>query len=83
MTPADRAFADTYQVTSLKGRIYTRSMLLSAAMRDPLRKLLGLTRADVAAVLDDPRWMRMHKGEIPARVTSDAIFAASARKVGA
>lgn len=43
MTPADRAFADTYQVTSLKGRIYTRSMLLSAAMRDPLRKLLGLT----------------------------------------
>lgn len=81
MSPIDRTFADRYQVTSIKGRIYTRSMLLSAVMRDPMRKLLGLTRADVADVIDDDTWMRFHKGEIPARVTEEAVTEAHTRKL--
>lgn len=75
------SFADRYQITSIKGRIYTRAMLLSAAMRGPMAKLHRVTRKEVAAVLDDDQWMRTRRGEIPARVIEEALLEAAVRKL--
>ena len=72
-------FADLYSVTSISGRVYSRAMLLNTASRCVLFKSLGVTRAQVGAVLDDDGWMRLHRGEIPARVAEDAIVEALRR----
>jgi hypothetical protein len=73
-------FADRYQITSTRGRVYTRSMLLSAAMRGPWAKLFQVSRAQVGAVLDDVAWMKRRRGEIPARVVEAALLEAAVRK---
>lgn len=77
---SDSEFADRYAITSLRGLIYTRTMLLNAASRRGLVRTLGLTRAALAEVFNDDRWMRWRAGQIPARVIEDAVFEALVRK---
>jgi hypothetical protein len=69
-----------YEIVSIKGRVYSRAMLLSTASRMPLYKALSIKRSELAAILDDGAWMRPHRGEIPARVCDDAIFEAVRRR---
>lgn len=77
--PAADDFAERYMITSLHSRVYTRAMLLSAAMRGVLAKTLKVSRANVGAVLDDDSWMQPRRGEIPARVTEAAVLEAFSR----
>lgn len=71
---------ETYKVVSITGRVWTRAMVLAACMRDPSVKALGVSRKEVAAVLDDHEWMQRRSGEIPARVCEAAIREAYDRK---
>lgn len=75
----DEEFAIRYQITSTRGRIYTRTMLLNAASRHPLFRQFradGVTRDQVRDVLNEGPWMKQRTGMIPAAVVRDAIFEA-------
>lgn len=67
-------FAERYQITSTRGRVYTREMLLNAATRCWLARTSKVARAEIAAVLDDDTFMRWRRGEIPARVAEEAVL---------
>jgi hypothetical protein len=72
----DEEFARRYEITSLTGRVWTRSMVRRAALEQvrtsPLpgvRDLPARERASlVDRALDDDGFMRPRAGEIPARV---------------
>lgn len=73
------SFAERYQITSTRGRAYTREMLLNAATRCWLARTSKVSRVHIAAVLDDDAFMRPHRGEIPARVAEEAVLEAMVR----
>lgn len=72
-------FTDRYRIVSLTGRVYSRTMLLSAAMRGCLARTLKVTRAQVGAVLDDDAWLRPYGGMIPTYVAREAVLEAFTR----
>lgn len=76
----DNAIADTYRITSTTGRIYNRTMLLNAATRTSLARTLKISRAEIAAVIDDHNWIRPHYGEIPTYVANEAVLEAIVRR---
>jgi hypothetical protein len=80
---SDEEFAVRYMITSVKGRVYTRSMLYELAMkrlrtsplplkadgRIPLGSLnVGERMRLTDAILNDDGFMRRLAGQIPARV---------------
>jgi len=73
-------FRRTYRITTVRGRIVAQAEIWRAAPRS-LAKLLGVTRADVYAVLDDSAWMARYAGQIPTRVGEAAVFAAHEEKI--
>jgi hypothetical protein len=74
---------ERYQITSIKGRIWTRIMIRKRAS-EMLRSLMpGETpiarRTAVELVLDDPAFMRSRTGMVPARVIADSAIEAMLR----
>lgn len=59
------AWAERYMITSVKGRVYTRTMLRVLVMRAV--KLYAHERhaSFVDVVLDDDAYMRRHRGRTP------------------
>lgn len=83
MTLDGETFKTRYMITSTTGRIYGRKALLDYGTRSnkTLLTALGLTRRDLAEVLDDDSFTRRHAGSIPQRVCDEAISEAYHRKV--
>ncbi len=65
MNDAVHEFTDRYMITSRTGRVYTRKMVIDAAMRSFDVRDLALARAEIAAVVDDHDWMRARRGYTP------------------
>lgn len=64
MTATERnAWAERYQITSVRGRIYTRAMLRALVMRALIAPYAH--RAFVDVVLDDDAWMSRKRGQTP------------------
>lgn len=63
-----------FDITSAKGRIYTRAML-----RSRVRKAFAGFPEDhierALAMLDDSAWMRFRRGQTPSSVVHDISFA--------
>jgi len=78
---AGNEWAECYRITSLKGRIWTRSMVRDAVMAHARSLLLPVTSASVACVLDDDAFMKQRRGEIPARVI-EAVHTEARRAKG-
>ena len=79
----EKEWQERYEITSIKGRIWKRSEIRKRAI-EMLKALSPDTtsvarRTAVQLVLDDPSFMRGRKGEIPARVISDAAIEAMLR----
>lgn len=68
MTTAVASWADRYEVTSVRGRIWSRAMVRKAALSWGSRAGIPAAPAMVDSVLDDHVFMRRRRGEIPARV---------------
>jgi len=83
---SDEEFAVRYMITSVKGRVYTRSMLYGLAMKRlrtsplPLRadSRIPLGSLDVGqrmmltnTILNDDSFMRRLAGQVPARVVEE------------
>jgi hypothetical protein len=70
---------DSYMITSLTGRVWTRTMVHNAAMK-VLRSMsvapAGARAAAVGAVLEDVRTMRPMTGMIPAAVAWEVAYQA-------
>ncbi len=75
----DAEFIKRYRIVSITSRVYTRAMLLNAATRDSMARTLKVTRAQIAAVIDDDAWLRPYSGMIPRRVTEYAVIEAYTR----
>lgn len=79
-TEKNNAWIERYSIMSLTGRFYTRKMLLDYIAREWPLGDLNLNRSDIAAVIDDDAWLRLHKGTIPAAVSKAAISEALRRQ---
>jgi hypothetical protein len=74
-----KAWIETYEVTSVKGRIWTRSMVRSGVLRLAAAACHKVDRASVDQVLDDSTFMIRRRGEIPARVIEAVLMEAVIR----
>lgn len=70
-TLAVGAWTECYEITSMRGRVWSRAMIRSAALALGRRLGLPVDGARVDAVLDDERFMASRRGMIPARVVDD------------
>ncbi len=61
-------WAERYEITSLRGRIWTRPMLRKRVLDRARALFLPVEPKHVDAVLNDDAFMRFRRGEIPARV---------------
>jgi hypothetical protein len=69
--------ADWIEIVSVRGRRWTRAMVLSLAAR----MWRGLaTRQELATIIDDPAWRRLHAGGTPHWAAADAGITAIARR---
>lgn len=76
-----KEWQERYMITSLKGKIWTRSevrkravdMAYGLLMQEQPRAVIGPA---VELVLDDDKFMRQRYGMVPARVVEDAAFEA-------
>ena len=75
----DEEFMTAYRVTSTRGRLYGRGMLLAAATRTVIARACKVPRQAIGAVLDDPAFMRPLAGMVPARVADEAVLEAIRR----
>lgn len=80
----DQEWQQRYEITSAKGKIWTRSEIRSRAVSTASSLLLHkqprlVVRAAVQLVLDDEEFMRYRRGTVPARVIEDAAFKVLAR----
>lgn len=77
----DKEWQARYEITSLKGKIWTRSEVAKRAI-DLAHGLLmeqqprPVIRTQVELVLDDEKFMTQRKGMVPARVIEDAAWEA-------
>lgn len=77
----DKEWQARYEITSTKGKIWTRSEVAKRAI-DLAYGLLVQTqprtviRAEVELVLDDTKFMTQRTGMVPARVVEDAAWEA-------
>ncbi len=84
----DEAFIERYRICSTGGRLYTRGMLLRRCVMYAGVLFRGggiavkLTHDQLAAVLDDDAWLRLHAGEIPQRVAEAAVYEGVRRRTG-
>ena len=79
----EKEWQERYEITSTKGRIWTRVELRKRAA-EMLKALLPAKtpvarRTAVLAVLDDSTFMRPRKGMVPARVIEDVSIEAMLR----
>jgi len=79
----EKEWQDRYEITSLKGRIWKRSEVLTRAS-ELLKKFMQdmspiALRTAIAGVLDDVSFMRSRKGMIPTRVVEDVQMEAMLR----
>jgi hypothetical protein len=79
----EKEWQDRYEITSLKGRIWKRSEVLTRAS-ELLKKFMQdmspiALRTAIAGVLDDVSFMCSRKGMIPARVVEDVQMEAMLR----
>lgn len=77
----DKEWQDRYQITSLRGVIWTKAEVRKRAIDVAIGLLLrsqprDVIRAEVDLVLDDDAFMRPRAGMVPARVVEDVAFAA-------
>jgi len=77
----DKEWQARYQITSTKGKLWTRSEVIKRAV--DMARLLAreqavrpVIRTVIELVLDDEAFMRSHTGNVPARVVEDAAFEA-------
>jgi len=79
----EKEWQDRYEITSLKGRIWKRVEIRKRAIEMLKLQSPNTTpiarRTAIQLVLDDPSFMHGRKGEIPARVISDAAIEAMLR----
>lgn len=75
----DNEFMAAYRIVSIRGRVYSRDMLLNAATRTAVARACKVPRRDIRVVLDDPKFMRPLAGMIPARVVEEAVLEAIGR----
>ena len=79
----DKAWQERYSITSIKGKVWTRTELLNRAVRIAAMLLpeqpRSVIRTAVHLVLDDPEFMRRHAGMVPARVIEDSAMEAFLR----
>jgi len=77
----DKEWQARYEITSLKGKIWTRSEVAKRAI-DLAYGLLSqaqprtVIRTEVELVLDDTKFMTPRTGMVPARVVEDAAWEA-------
>lgn len=76
----DDEFIARYRIMSRTGRLYTREALLSACARDPVAKALKVRRTELAAVVDDDKFLRPMAGMVPARATEEIVLEALMRR---
>lgn len=77
----EREWQERYMITSLKGRIWTRSEVRKRAVDMAYGLLMhekprAVIRTEVELVLDDDTFMRVRHGMVPARVVEDVAFEA-------
>jgi hypothetical protein len=75
----DEEFMIAYRVTSTRGRLYSRGMLLAATTRTVIARACKVPRQAIGVVLDDPAFMRPLAGMVPARVADEAVLEAIRR----
>lgn len=76
----DDAFIAKYRICSVRGRLYTRRMLIDAITRSRFfRGTPGLTRQHVIDVLDEGTVLASCAGMVPARVIDEVVTAAVVR----
>ncbi len=74
-------FCARYAIMSTSGRIYGRTELINSINR-ALSGLPGITRARIAAVVDDDKFMRGVSGQVPSAVASDVRAAIMSGRAG-
>ena len=77
----DQEWQQRYEITSVKGKIWTRSEIRNRAVSVASSLLFHkqprpVVREAVQLVLDDEEFMRSRRGTVPARVIEDAAFKA-------
>lgn len=77
----EKEWQDRYQITSSKGRIWTRAEVRKRAVDMAYELLMhdqpeSVIRAVIEPVLDDEMFMRYRTAMVPARVVEDVAFEA-------
>ena len=77
----EKEWQERYQITSLKGKIWTRSEVRKRAVDMAYGLLMheqprSVIRSAVELALDDDKFMRQRYGMVPARVVEDVAFEA-------
>lgn len=77
----DQEWQARYEITSVKGKIWSRREIRNRAVAMASSLLLHkqprlAVRTAVQLVLDDEEFMRSRRGTVPARVIEDAAFKA-------